>query len=118
MQKYIPTTEKRNETFLGGNLRYDLDTTHYLMITGELMQNGDHRFGADYENKLWILSYMREMYEPTFLSENYFGNHYEWHNDFKPVQSDNASALLKFRIRKFYLMPELNLNLVKNYIYY
>ncbi len=117
-QKYLTAVAKSRETYLGGNLRYDLDTTHFLMFTGELMQNGNHLLGADYENKLWKLSYRRMMYSPTFLEENYFGNHYEWHNNFKPIQSDNATALLKVRVSTFRIMPEVNLSLVKNYVYY
>ncbi len=115
-EKYIAQPYKYTETYLGGNLRYDLDTAHFLMFRGELMKNGNHLLGADYENRLWKLSYRRVMYSPNFLEENYFGNNFEWHNRFLPVQSDNASALLKFHIRKSYIMPEISFSLVKNYI--
>jgi len=99
-------------------LRYDNDTTYQLLIKGELMNNGNHRFSARYENKLWDLSYTRCMYEPSAMYENYFGNHYEWHNDFIPTQSDKIKASIKVPLKRIHIEPGADISLVTNYIYF
>ena len=115
--KYLPS-ERMLESYLGGELRYDNDTTYVLGISGELMQNGNHRFGATYENRLWKLSYRRIMYEPGAIHENYFGNHFEWYHDFLPVQSDKAEAYLKIKLGKIGIYPNISFSLIGNNIYY
>jgi hypothetical protein len=117
-QKYIIPIEHRTETYIGGNLRYDNDSTYFLLLKGELMQNGNHRFGAEYENRLWKLSYQRMMIEPGAMQEHYFGNHYEWINNFKAIQSDKALAMLKIRVGNFNFLPKFSFDLVKNNIYF
>ncbi|MBS0001137.1 MAG: hypothetical protein KFF73_19285 [Cyclobacteriaceae bacterium] len=119
---YIPgnisRNATRNETYLGGSLRYDDDSTYYLRISGELMNNGNHQLSGIYENRLWELSYNRYMYEPAAIHEKYFSNHYEWYNDFGPVQSDNFKGLFKLDFNMLRLKPQLTISNIFNYIYF
>lgn len=118
-QLYLPTIETRIEGYVGGNLRYDNDSTYYLSVSGELMlNNGNHKIHAVYENRFWELSYKRMMYDPSAIHERYFSNHYEWFNDFGPVQSDNFQALFKIPLKKILISPFLNLSMLQNYIYF
>jgi len=115
---YLPEIEKRTEGYLGGSLRYDNDSSYYLMVAGELMNNGNHQLSAIYENRFWELSYKRLMYDPGSIHERYFSNHYEWYNDFGAVQSDNFKALFKVPLKMITIKPYFNLSMVKNYIYF
>jgi hypothetical protein len=110
--------ETRNETYLGGSLRYDNDSTYFLQLSGELMNNGNHHLAGIYENRLWELSYRRYMYEPGAIQERYFSNHYEWYNDFAPVQSDNFKGLFKLDFKRLHIYPQMTLSNVFNYIYF
>ena len=58
------------------------------------------------------------MYEPAAMYENYFGNHYQWNNDFNPTQSDKIRASIKVPLKWIYLEPGLDFSLVANYIYF
>lgn len=119
---YLPSelkqNETRTETYLGGSIRYDNDSTYFLKISGELMNNGNHQLAGTYENKLWELSYRRYMYEPGAIQETYFSNHYEWYNDFAPVQSDNFKGLFKLDFKRLSLNPQMTVSNIFNYIYF
>ena len=115
---YLQQNETRNETYLGGRLRYDNDSTYYLQVSGELMNNGNHRLAGIYENRLWELSYRRLMYEPGAIQERYFGNHYEWNFDFAPVQSDNFKGIFKLDFRRLRIRPQMTVSNLFNYIYF
>ena len=118
-QLYVPEIEKNTEAYVGGSLRYDNDSSYYLAISGEFMlNNGNHRLSAVYENRFWELSYNRMMYEPGAMHERYFSNYYEWQNDFAAVQSDNIKALFKINLKKMAVRPFLSLSMIKNYIYF
>ncbi len=114
----IRQNEIRNETYLGGSLRYDNDSTYYLRLSGELMNNGNHHLSGIYENRFWELSYHRFMYEPSAIHEQYFSNHYEWYNDFGPVQSDNFKGLFKMDFKWLSFHPTMTVSNIYNYIYF
>lgn len=118
VQRQLPAIDIRHETYLGGNLRYDNDSTYCLLVSGEIMNNGNHLLRGEYENKLWDLSYTRIMYEPGVIQEDYFSNHYEWHNDFGSVQSDVIRGVFKIPLRWISIRPNMTVSNVKNYIYY
>jgi len=118
-QSYLPEIEQRTEGYVGGSLRYDNDSSYYLSVAGELMlNNGNHKISAIYENRFWELSYNRLMYDPGAIHERYFNNHYEWNNNFGAVQSDNIKALFKIQLKKIAIKPFLSLSMLKNYIYF
>jgi hypothetical protein len=115
---YLQQNETRNETYLGGSLRYDNDSTYYLEVSGELMNNGNHKLAGVYENRFWELSYRRFMYEPGAIQERYFGNHYEWDLNFAPVQSDNFKGIFKLDFNRLRLRPQMTVSNLFNYIYF
>ncbi len=118
-QNYLIDIENRTEGYVGGSLRYDNDSSYYLAVEGELMlNNGNHKIKGVYENRFWELSYQRMMYDPGFIHERYFSNHYEWYNNFASVQSDNIKALFKIPIKKIDIRPFFTLSMLKNYIYF
>jgi len=118
-QNYLTDVENRTEGYVGGSLRYDNDSSYYLLVEGELMlNNGNHKIRGIYENRFWELSYQRMMYDPGFMHERYFSNHYEWYNSFGSVQSDNIKVLFKIPLKKIAIRPFLNLSMLKNYIYF
>jgi len=118
-QNYLADIDNRTEGYVGGSLRYDNDSSYYLMVEGELLlNNGNHKIRGVYENRFWELSYLRMMYDPGFIHERYFSNHYEWFNDFGAVQSDNFKAMFKIPLKKIAIRPFLNLTMIKDYIYF
>lgn len=118
-QNYLTNIEDKTEGYVGGSLRYDNDSSYYLLIEGELLlNNGNHKIRGLYENRFWELSYQRMMYDPGFMHERYFSNHYEWFNSFGSVQSDNFKALFKIPLKKINIRPFLSLSMIKNYIYF
>lgn len=114
----LKQNEVRNETYLGGSLRYDNDSTYFLKVSGELMNNGNHQLSGIYQNRFWELSYNRFMYEPASIHEQYFSNHYEWYNNFGPVQSDNFKGLFKLDFKRLWFHPYMTVSNIYNYIYF
>ena len=52
---------------------------------------------------------------PSYLFLNYFGNHFQWNNDFNPTQKITFDARLN--LAKFRSIVELEVQNVSNYIY-
>lgn len=64
---------------------------------------------------LWLRS-MR--YRPGYQQLYYFGNHYNWENDFEPQRADRLGGELNVKVGPLTLKPALNLTRVANYVYF
>ncbi|MGK7394276.1 MAG: putative porin [Candidatus Cyclobacteriaceae bacterium M3_2C_046] len=117
-QKYFPNPIQTTENYGGVYVRFDFDSLHYLRVNGEYMLGGNHVLRGEYRNQFLDLIYQRTNSAPAFIHDRYFGNHFEWYNDFNPVQSDYLFGSIRYERPNLRLKPFISLALVNNYIYF
>ena len=115
VQHYLPS-QQNVEGSGGFNLRYDIDSLRHVEASGEYLLGGNYRFGGKYNLKFLTTEYWRTNYKPALMQENYFGNHHEWHNDFKPTSSDYLKGSIILNLKGITFAPSLTLTNIKNNI--
>jgi len=115
--KYLRSNGFVTEYYLGANLRYVLGSQS-LQFNGEAQDGGSYRLKGSFSNNFLEASYTRVQYDPSFLSENYFGNHREWHLNFSSPAADVLEGRIKFKTKNFQFYPALKITNVNDHIYY
>ncbi|MEM8895875.1 MAG: putative porin [Bacteroidota bacterium] len=107
-----------SENYGGVRLRFDLDERNNLDGHFEYLQGGNYRFIGILNNPLFEVSYQSSRYVPTFLQSDYFGNHYEWHNDFQSTFANQINGRLKLNFDFGTIQPKISLSTIDNYVYF
>jgi hypothetical protein len=115
--KYLPTEGFIKEYYLGANLRYILGSQEFR-FHGEAQDGGSYQLKGSFTNKFLEASYTRVQYDPSFLSENYFGNHREWHLNFTSPTADVLEGMIKLETENFKLFPKLKITNVNDHLYF
>lgn len=116
--RYLPSNQLFFENSGGFELRYDFDSLQNIRGSGEYILGGFYRFGGSYFNKFFTLEYWRTQSRPAIIEDKYFGNHYEWDNDFATPSSDLLRGSLIYGNRFMRIEPFASITNVKNNIYY
>lgn len=117
-QRYLPGEQLFFENSGGFNLRYDFDSLQLIRASGEYILGGYYRFGGYYFNKFFTVEYWRTQSRPGIIEESYFGNHFEWHNNFATPASDLLKGSLIYKNKFMRIEPFASVTNVKNNIYY
>ena len=115
--KYLAAQGYNTEIYLGSYLRYDYKNNQ-LKFEGEYLLAKDYKVKASFENQFIQASYQRVRRQPSRLSEEYFGNHYEWHNNFDPTNADEIRGMITWDRDTYFIRPYLSLTNVSKYIYF
>ena len=115
--KYLPAQGYNTEIYLGSYLRYNYKN-NLLKFEGEYLLARDYKVLASFKNEFIEASYQRVRRQPSRISENYFGNHYEWHNNFDPTNADQIKGKITWDRNNYYINPYLSLTNVSNWIYF
>jgi hypothetical protein len=115
--KYLPAEGFVNEYYLGSNLRYVLGG-QTLEFEGEAQDGGSYKLKGSFSNSFIEASYTRVQYDPTFLHNDYFGNHREWHLDFTSPAADVLEGRLKLETDNFQFHPKITITNVNDHIFY
>lgn len=75
-------------------------------------------FTGRYENNFLKAEYTSSKYRPSFLSEQYFGNHYEWSNSFSDILSNTISGSVFYEFPFVRLEPAVKISTVDNYVFF
>ncbi len=118
IHQYLPLDGHEYEQSGGFNLRYDFDSLQYLHAGGALMLDGNYRLGGKYHMKFLDVEYWRVSSKPAAMQQNYFGNHYEWHNDFKSTKSDYLKGSVTLNYKGIKFKPSVTLSNIKDHIYF
>ncbi len=116
--RYLSGEQLYFENSGGFNLRYDFDSAQYIHAAGEYIIGGYYRFGAEYFNKFFTVEYWRTQSRPAIIEERYFGNHFEWENNFATPASDLLKGSLIYRNKFMRIEPFASVINVQNNIYY
>ena len=115
--KYLTAQGYNTEIYLGSHLRY-VYKNNLLKFEGEYLLAKDYKVKASFENKFIQASYQRVRRQASRLSEKYFGNHYEWHNNFDPTNTDQLKGMITWDRNSYFIRPYLSLTNLSKYIYF
>ena len=115
---YFNLYKKEYEHYLGGDLVLHINDKNEIGGAAELMDKGQFMLKGFLDNSLLKVSYQTMSSRPSYLSQRYFGNHYDWNNDFKSVFHNQIKANLSYDFDFLKLSPELEITSVTNYIYF
>ena len=116
--RYTPGRQSFFENSGGFDLRYDFDSLQLVRARGEYILGGFYRFGGYYFNKFFTVEYWRTQSRPAIIEDNYFGNHFEWRNNFATPSSDLLKGSLIYKNKFMRIEPFASITNVKNNIYY
>ncbi len=115
---YIPGDQLFFESSGGFNLRYDFDSLQNIRGSGEYILGGYYRFGGSYFMKFFTVEYWRTQSRAAIIENTYFGNNFEWNNNFATPASDLLKGSLIYENKLFRVEPFASVTNVKNNIYY
>lgn len=110
--------ETFNELYLGGELIGQLSEKWALSADGEYLIPGAFRIHGLFQSPWLELEYTKALYKPNSVQQIYFGNHYQWENDFDNIGVDQVKGRVILDFEKVSLRPNLTLNRVNNYVYF
>lgn len=116
--RFLNAFDKTAENYLGGDIKFYLTSTNAISGKAEIMDGGQYLFTGRYENGFLRASYTTTKHLPSFMSERYFGNHYEWSNDFSDVFSNTISGSVFYEFPFLRLEPKVEITSVDNYVYF
>jgi hypothetical protein len=116
--RYLPEKQLFFENSGGFDLRYDFDSLQNIRASGEYIIGGFYRFGGSYFMKFFTVEYWRTQSRPGIIEDTYFGNHFEWHNNFTSPAADLLKGSLIYKNKFMRVEPFASITNVKNNIYY
>lgn len=111
-----PSTDLEN--YLGGRIEYNYDSLTSIQGWAELLNTGQHRIEGELRSRWLDVSVKRLLSKPGYVQNAYRGRFDYWNNNFKDVQTTQASAFLKLSTAPFSVSAGLNYTMLKNYIYF
>lgn len=116
--RYLPDDQLFFENSGGFDLRYDFDSLQNIRANGEYILGGFYRFGGSYFMKFFTVEYWRTQSRPGIIEDTYFGNHFEWKNNFATPAADLLKGSLIYKNKFLRIEPFASITNVKNNIYY
>ena len=106
------------ELYAGFDLRYDFGKKTYLQGGVDYLSAKSYRLEAEFNNPILKAKLVRARVLPTFLSQQFVGNHNYWKNDFDPVATDQLSGSIEYPFPNLYVRPFVTVTNVTRPIYY
>lgn len=107
-----------SEDYAGAWAFYQVDSTRSLEGKALYLVDGAYRLNAAF-NLPWLrVEGLAMEYLPTYIQQEYFGNHDEWHNEFENSQLLQLKGELKLSTERFNFRPGLTLNQVNKHVYF
>jgi hypothetical protein len=110
--------EAFNELYIGGELIGQLSEKWQLRADGEYLIPGAFRIHGLFQSPWLELEYTKSLHKPTSVQQIYYGNHYQWENDFANIGVDQIKGRVLLNFEKISLRPNLTLNRVNNYVFF
>ena len=105
------------ENYLGGLTRFvwkdfNVQGEAEFLPTGEFFLNGTLK------SNLLEASYTTMRYKPSYLMDSYFGNHYEWRNNFSQGFSNKLAGGLNLKLKTLSFHPRIELLNLDDFYYF
>jgi hypothetical protein len=115
---YLSPYDRVSENYLGGDLKIYITPENALIGAMEVSDGGQYYFRGAFENNFIKAAYTGKKYRPSFLSERYFGNHYEWNNSFDDIVSNSLEGSIFYDFKFLYLAPSVQITSINNYVFF
>lgn len=115
---YHNPTEKFSENFLGAYTRFDWRDKFNIEAKAEILQSGEYLLTGNLNSDLIFGSYRSVRAKPAFIYDDYFGNHHEWHNDFKSSFSNEITAGFQLKLDWVKIRPKGRLLTLGQFLYF
>jgi hypothetical protein len=121
---YIDSTNANiAENYLGGFLRYDFSQRSFIIVDAEGVQSqgravGDYSLQARFHSRWLQAQHTRMVYSPTALEQYFWGNHFQWNNNFLRTQADRTLVSTTLTTTWVSLTPYLENVFLTDYIYF
>lgn len=106
------------ENYLGGDLKLLITKSNILGGDAEVTDGGLYNFEGYFKNNFLKASYSSSRYSPSYMVQNYFGNHYEWHNDFSPMFANSIKGSIFHQFPFVRLEAQAEISSVTDYVYF
>ena len=116
-QKYALETSI-GETYAGTYLRFDWKDKFSVIGQGEVSNEGAYQLEGTLKSDLIKGSYTSQRALPSFILQNYSGNHHQWSNSFDPVFSNTIKGEMNLKWNVFELNPRVSVTTRSNHIYF
>jgi len=115
---YFNPTSHFSENFVGGYTRFDWKEKFNVEAQAEIMQTGQYKLIGSLNSDFLFGSYKSFRYKPSFISEQYFGNNYEWHNSFKSGFTNEIQGGIKVKVKNLTVKPQIRLLTMNQFMYF
>ena len=115
---YFNPMSRKVENYLGGRVDFRWKEIFEIQGSAELMQTGEYNFKSSLKSELINLEYRSMLYQPSSLKQRFFGNHYDWDNDFDNTFSNQINGSLTLRWWHFQFIPKISLTTYSKYVYF
>ncbi|UZD24066.1 putative porin [Algoriphagus halophytocola] len=115
---FFPEKNTFNEVYLGGELIGKISEKWSISADGEYLIPGAFKLHGLFISPWLDIDYTKAVYKPTSVQQIYYGNHYQWENDFDNTGVDQVKGVFKLDFEKIRLRPSLTINRVNNYVYF
>jgi hypothetical protein len=107
-----------NETYVGTYLRFDWKEQFSVVGKGELSNEGAYLLDGTLSSDLVRLRYSSVRSLPSFLLQDYAGNHHDWTNNFKATFHNEIVGSLSLKWKSIVLEPRASITAINNLIYF
>ncbi|MFY0651977.1 MAG: hypothetical protein JXQ96_08095 [Cyclobacteriaceae bacterium] len=106
------------ENYLGGDVKLFITDNNVVGGNIEILDGGQYYLRGFLENKYLKASYTSAIYLPSFMSEQYLGNHYDWSNDFDQIIVNSIEGSASYDFSFLSIEPRVSITSVDNYVYF
>ncbi|RAI87992.1 putative porin [Algoriphagus yeomjeoni] len=115
---FYPDKNIFNEVYIGGELIGKISDQWSISADGEYLIPGAFRLHGLFISPWLEVDYTKAVYKPTAMQQMYYGNHYQWDNDFNNIGVDQVRGVFKLDFNNIKLRPSLTINRVNNYVFF
>lgn len=115
---YIDPFGHTSENYLGGDMKLFIGNGNEVGGNIELLDGGQYYLKGFLKNKYVNASYTSAIYNPSFLSEQYLGNHNEWSNDFDPIIVNSIEGSAQYNFSFLSIQPKVSITSIDQYVYF
>lgn len=105
------------ENYLGGLTRFSWKEFQ-VQGEAELLPTGEFKLVGSLDSPLLYASYSSSRYKPSYLSDSYFGNHYEWRNNFSQAFANEIKGGLKLSFGNLDFQPQAVISNLDDFYYF
>ncbi|MEM9831589.1 MAG: putative porin [Bacteroidota bacterium] len=110
--------EDFTELYAGFDLRLDLGDSTFLGGGVDYLNTESYRIDAEFSNPILKARATRALVLPTFIDQQFIGNHNYWRNSFASTGIDQLSGSLEYPFPSIYLRPFASITNISRPIYY